>query len=465
MEYNSSQVDEISIDTEKKLEISNAHDSNNTAVIKDNSKEIRLAVIGNVDSGKSTLVGVLTRCILDDGRGMARSFVFNYEHEKQNGRTSSISQELIGFKGDKQIEPYKASGHKNTNWSKIMQESDRVLTLVDLCGHEKYLKTTIFGLTGLVPDYAMIIIGANMGIQRMTKEHLGIALALKIPIFIVITKIDIAPDEVHSQTIDFLFKVLRSSAAQKLPVLIREDDDVKVYADNLMSNRVCPIFRVSNVTGEGITKLRRFISSIQPRSNSTVLKYPTDKVEFFIDGRYNVKGIGLVVTGTLVSGRVFTGQTLLLGPDKKGEFQKVVVKSIHFKRTSVTEVTCGNSCSINIKSTTIALKVSDIRKGMVLLDKDSNPKSAYEFEAEVVILHHATTIKPKYQAVVHSGVIRQSARVISMSEDLLRTGDKGKVRFQFISSPEYLQEGASVLFREGRTRGLGEVTKVFYLKP
>ena len=72
-----------------------------------------------------------------------------------------------------------------------------MITFLDLCGHEKYLKTTIYGLVGMIPDYAMIIIGANMGISRMTKEHLGIALALKIPFFIVMTKIDIAPENAY----------------------------------------------------------------------------------------------------------------------------------------------------------------------------------------------------------------------------------------------------------------------------
>jgi len=62
----------------------------------------------------------------------------------------------------------------------------------------------MFGLVGLLPDYSMIIVGANMGVSRMTKEHLGISLALKVPIFIVITKIDIAPKTVYDQTIDTL---------------------------------------------------------------------------------------------------------------------------------------------------------------------------------------------------------------------------------------------------------------------
>lgn len=79
-----------------------------------------------------------------------------------------------------------------------------------MCGHEKYLKTTMFGLVGLLPDYSMIIVGANMGVSRMTKEHLGISLALKVPIFIVITKIDIAPENVYEETKTTLIKILKS---------------------------------------------------------------------------------------------------------------------------------------------------------------------------------------------------------------------------------------------------------------
>ena len=54
--------------------------------------EVRVAIIGNVDSGKSTMVGVLTRSMLDDGRGLARSKVFKHNHEEATGRTSSIGQ-------------------------------------------------------------------------------------------------------------------------------------------------------------------------------------------------------------------------------------------------------------------------------------------------------------------------------------------------------------------------------------
>jgi GTPase len=85
-----------------------------------------------------------------------------------------------------------------------------------------------------------------------------------------------------------------------------------------------------------------------------------------------------------------------------------------------------------------------------------------EFEAEVVVLHHATTVKNNYQAVLHSGSIRQSTKVSNIVEkEFLRTGDKGLVRFRFMYHPEFLKQGATIMFREGRSKGMGVVTKVF----
>mmetsp|Transcript_22407 Transcript_22407/g.34663 ORF Transcript_22407/g.34663 Transcript_22407/m.34663 type:complete len:192 (-) Transcript_22407:980-1555(-) len=184
--------------------------------------DLRIAVIGNVDSGKSTLVGVLTKGITDDGRGSARTKVFNFAHEQNNGRTSSIGQEIMGFDGDKVVEPERLTASKNQTWAHIASNSKKILTFLDLCGHEKYLKTTMFGLVGLMPDYCMVIVGANMGVSRMTKEHLGITLALKIPLFIVITKVDIAPKNVYEETLNTLVKIMKSPSVQKSPIVVRD---------------------------------------------------------------------------------------------------------------------------------------------------------------------------------------------------------------------------------------------------
>lgn len=82
---------------EEKKQFEDQLDSIDSSLSVREENDIRVAVIGNVDSGKSTLVGVLTKGIMDDGRGSARMKVFNFGHEAQNGRTSSIAQEIMGF--------------------------------------------------------------------------------------------------------------------------------------------------------------------------------------------------------------------------------------------------------------------------------------------------------------------------------------------------------------------------------
>ena len=63
---------------------------------------------------------------------------------------------------------------------------DKIYAFIDLAGHAKYLKTTVSGLSGCFIDYAMVTIGGDRGIVGMTKEHMRIAIALNIPLFIVL---------------------------------------------------------------------------------------------------------------------------------------------------------------------------------------------------------------------------------------------------------------------------------------
>lgn len=248
-----------------------------------------------------------------------------------------------------------------------------------------------------------------------------------------------------------------------MPIVIKPDDDVSVFAQNLSQNTICPIFVISNVTGEGLPKLKEFMSMLNSRIQiSGHFKKPSDPVEFLIDGIYQVTGVGLVVAGTMKAGTVIPNTTLLLGPDKSGQFRPVIVKTIHHKRTPVDIAVSGQAVCFHIKSLDkkLTLKRTHFRKGMILIDRNSPPQTVYDFEAEVVILHHATTIKANYQAVIHCGVIRQAAKVLEMNKDLLRTGDKGHIKFRFMYRPEYLKPGTTILFREGRTKGLGVVSSV-----
>ena len=135
---------------------------------------LRIATGGNVDAGKSTF----TACLFgekDDGRGSARSTLFTHQHEKESGRTSSVTirEGRIG---------------------------DRHVVIGDLPGHEKYFKTTISGLVGLMTDYVFIMVAANRGVTSITREHFKCAVCMNLPIVVVITKIDIAPKDILKDT-------------------------------------------------------------------------------------------------------------------------------------------------------------------------------------------------------------------------------------------------------------------------
>ena len=91
----------------------------------------------------------------------------------------------------------------------------------------------------------------------------------------------------------------------KAPVLVKEGDNVQDFADKLNTNRLTPIFTISNVTGEGLPKLKEFLSHVQSRiAVSGIFQTPSDPVVFYIDGIYQVTGVGLVVAGTLKAGTV-----------------------------------------------------------------------------------------------------------------------------------------------------------------
>ena len=411
-------------------------------------KEIRLVVIGNVDSGKSTLVGCLSKGIKDDGRGYARKYVFNYQHESESGRTSSIAEEIIGFKDGKLIQCGRLADKKNVSWKDIASQSDHVITFLDLCGHEKYLKTTMYGVSALLPHYAVILIGTNMGVQRMTKEHLGIVYSLGIPFFIVFTKIDIAPKEVKEKTTNFFTSILKTGL-QKTVFNVKSSQDAIFAAKGIYGGTLVPIFQVSTVTGDGMEDLKTFLSKLSPEypkmNDYTILKSPKDKTEMLLDHAFNTK-VGCIFAGVIVSGKIENNQKLLLGPTNEGEFKLVQIREIQFLRVTVNELCCGNSCSVKLKS----------------LDKNYElNQPTLEFEVEALIVHHSSTIKVGYQSVVHCHVIRQTCTVVKMDKEFLRSGDKGIIRFRFMKKPEIMHEGDTILFREGRTRGKGKIIKIF----
>ncbi len=79
-----------------------------------------------------------------------------------------MSHDILGFDAEGQV--VNRSAHDGSlDWVDICTHASKVITFIDLAGHEKYLKTTVFGLTGHSPHFAMLMVGSNMGVVGMTK--------------------------------------------------------------------------------------------------------------------------------------------------------------------------------------------------------------------------------------------------------------------------------------------------------
>jgi len=408
--------------------------------------EVRVATVGNVDSGKSTLLGVLRSGSLDDGRGLARAAVFRHPHERETGRTSSIGHEILSYN----LDGTPLNQDKRAA-AAVTETPSKYVELLDLAGHAKYLKTTLFGMTGHHPDYALLVVGANMGFIGMTKEHLGITLALKIPAMLVVTKIDMCPPNVLADTLAQIKRIAKAPGCRKVPFMVRNMDDVVVCARNFLGEKILPIFCVSNVTGENIDLVHAFFNLVPSTHHWGELVSAPLHVD--IDYDWTISGVGTVLSGTVVSGTIDMHESLVIGPDALGNFMPLAIRNIRTRTGDTDHAQAGQSITIAARR----LPRNVVRKGMVVVRADSVVVPCKVFQAEVLVLYHSTTIVPGYECVVHCNAVKQCARVVSMSQPILRSGDKALVTFSFMYQPEVVMKNARVIFRDGHAKGIGRI--------
>ncbi len=355
--------------------------------------ETRIAVVGNVDAGKSSLLGVLVKGELDDGRGKARINLFRHKHEIETGRTSSVGMEILGYSATGNTIVSDTPGRK-LSWEEIGKRSAKVITFTDLAGHERYLRTTVFGLLSSSPNYCLLMVAANNGLIGMSREHLGVALALNVPVLVIITKVDICPPQILEQTITQITRILKSPGARKIPIFVKNHEDCINTATQFVSQRICPIFQVSNVTGENLDLVRSFLN-ILPHHG----RYDAEAAfEFHVNDTFSVPHVGTVVSGIVKAGVIHAGDDVQIGPDSLGRFTQTSIRSIERKRIGVPAASAGQSASFALRR----IRRKDVRKGMVVLSKNSSdgapPKVYREFVAEGIptpapncLTHHMLT--------------------------------------------------------------------------
>lgn len=414
----------------------------------------RYVVLGSVDAGKTSFVSVMKNNVLDNGNGSARSSIVKTKHEMESGRTSTHSFHYIIKKNE-------------------------VTTLIDLCGHEKYLKTTIFGITGLFTDYGIVMIGSNMGINTVTKEHLGLLISNKIPYITILTKIDMCPSNIMSNVKKELEKIAKNN---KKEIIYFEKDEEEINGSylkdehrkiiNLFHDRnlsPMPVVMVSNKTGHNINFIRELITSI--KSITFLEKMELVKLEIdpkikeypailYIDNVYNVTGIGIVISGAVKYGSFSLGQKIYLGPID-GKYINVTVKSLQNcigQNIDVLQKDQSGSIGIRLDTKGSYYREMYFKGQIATADLDFAVKHTHKvFNCCVAIFNHHTTIKNGYQAVIHSGVIRQTGQFIMKEGQILRSESKENIDVEFMARSEFILPDTYFMFRDGRIKGIGKI--------
>jgi small GTP-binding protein len=406
-------------------------------------KTIRIGVLGNVDSGKSTLVGVLTKLKndeFDDGRGFARSKIFIHQHELQTGRTSAITKESI-------------------------KQNNNVLEFVDLAGHEKYFRTTIRGICNNCIDYVLLLINGNMdNLTKMTLEHLYLVLSLKIPFIIVITKIDIAPIDILTNTLNNIKSILKKN--HFFSHIIKDETDFeknifKSYfeGDKGILHKYVPIIKISNKTGENIGLLKNMLFKLE-----SIFTFGNDNnnKKFIVNNVYTLNGIGIVLSGICYQGIIKKGDILHI--ILYNNLVKIQIKSLHDDfQTSVEELYVGESGCIAIKIIDKYYQnnlKNHIKNGSILMEK---PIITSEFIAKIIIANTSITIKEKYQPVINSMSINQVAileKIFDINDEqknIIRCKEMATVKFRFMHHPEFVNKDQYFVFRDGNIKGIGKI--------
>lgn len=439
-----------------------------TSIVNNRIEESVIAVCGPVDAGKSSLIGVLTSGELDDGRGKSRNKILKHKHERESGRTSNITFNPLKYKKTNNelllCEVKNNKILKNIEYkSELNENNEKIISFLDLAGHEKYLKTTVYGVTGLFPDYGIVVIGANTGITKLTREHIGILLYLKIPIIIIISKIDMAPKHIYKKLCNRIKKLLSKKTFGKVLYFINDstnsDNETKHYINNMIQNfDIIPVISISNKNGINIDNLHKLLYEFKSRDK---WEKKIDGSMVYIDNNFQVPGIGLVLSGTTKGNKIKLKDRMFFGPDN-GQFKEVIIRSIHNSiRQNVNEI--GDSVqacfAIKFVKQKEAIERKNIKKGMVLIDSIEKWKKniVREFEAKITILQHSTTIKTGYKPMIHCGPIRQTVRLIFSDNETLRIGDTKIVRFRFEFHSEFLEKNMIFFFRDGNTKGVGEI--------
>ena len=276
-----------------------------------NKIEITIGVLGEEGTGKSTLIGVLINGKLDNGKGLARTNVFRHKHEILCGKTSSFSHQILGFDEKGELTNY--GDLIQPSLSQIVSKSTKIINFYDMAGSAKtFNRTTISTLSNEYLDYLLFVISAIDPITKVTENLLRFIYNVDLPVITIINKIDLISDEdlkkVVKQYKETIRKLNTELNKEKIPIVMKNNDDVALFSSNMDEKEILLTFLVSNLKWEGGLTLFKNFLGVLPDLNKTSDKQKQkelelEKMEFDIHETIyrekNVILIGIVSSGKL----------------------------------------------------------------------------------------------------------------------------------------------------------------------
>lgn len=315
-----------------------------------------------------------------------------------HGKTTLIKA-LTGRDTDTLAEEKKRGISINLGFTYFDLPSKKRAGIVDVPGHEKFIKNMLAGASGL--DMVLLVVAADEGVMPQTVEHLDILSFLDTQKgIIVLTKCDTVENEFIE--------------------LVKEDISDKVKGTFLEN---AEIIEVDSVSKKGINELINKIDEISDEIDGNNENSPA---RLNIDRVFSVKGFGTVVTGTLIEGMINIDDELQIYPKQIN----TKIRSIQVHGESVDIAYAGQRTAINISN----IKVEDIQRGDVLAAKNSL-EEAMMIDVKISLVNHGgKTLKHWDRLRLYHGTREILCRAVPLDKDIIDSGESGFVQLRLEES-------------------------------
>ncbi|MCP3960428.1 MAG: selenocysteine-specific translation elongation factor [bacterium] len=355
----------------------------------DQLRRVVFGTAGHIDHGKTTLLKALTGIDCD-----------RWIEEKERGITIDI-----GF------------AH--------LREGDLQVGFVDVPGHHRFLHNALAGLGGI--RVVLLVVAATEGVMPQTREHLAICSVLGIPAaLVVLTKTDLASTD------------LLELAELDVEELLENTP----YADS-------PIMKVSSTTGEGIPELRGSILELAERFE--VVTDEQAPVRLPVDRAFHLQGRGVIVTGTLASGCINTGDALSLLPAG----QTVRARSVQIHGQSREQALSGERTSLQVAG----IDLEEVGRGMQLVTPEAFRPSTLLAARLTLLADAPAPLKRSMQVRLYHYASEVLGRVSPIEPRRLEPGQTGLVELR-LATPALAIRGDRVILRRpspAATLGGGQI--------